>query len=798
MKKKSRKKKPKKKPGIAVVDVQSMVSSIAAAEQPEIPEQQKNFVTLEEAREDDEKFHIWRQQTFDWLQAEAAKLEALLLQYNSFDLIGNLTLTQLFLNPDKDTVAGHHGLPAIVEYATLLYLKHPFNVGLMKPIGQVPLEEIDEAGRAIHFTTGLYYGTDRRSTLVGEERDTLDSLRYRAMTHELSVRSPGYEHHQRETLTGLFDPFAEWMIENLGFQVTDVFAVEDAIQAITSRKTFARFKEGREAVKKLTSEVRAARRGEAPASDLSEMVVELSKLPPSKASAQIKAMMMGWVMTFIGSTCLVFDANEIAAETHLPIDRVVAVLAFFAIEFESVPSDFFLMSPTHPLREHPLVYHDGQFVYPVRGSMIWALQDRVEAEMNKSTPSASKAWRKYEKHRSDYLEAESVRLLSVALRTEKVYRNLTYSIVENGEEKTPELDGMIQFDHTLLLVESKAGALTASARRGGRERIKSNIGQLLGKAHKQALRARDYIDNADEPKFFSSDGSEIPFDKNRFTRIFLVSTTLEPLDIYNAALHEVVGAGLIEEKHLPWAVSLDNLRVIAEMNEFPTQLIHYLTRRLRINEFKKFYAGDELDWFGLYLSRGLYFDKDERFNEATQVMFDGSFSSAFDDYYFYKEGQRTKPARKPVQQMPKLLRRIILELDAHKESDGHSEAIIRLLNWDDEGREQLVKGIGEIRKRVRTKHRIHDFTMATTEDKAGVTFFATISSKSAEAMRKLRSYCLMKKYQIQADSWVGFLTIVEEQPTIQGFVVIHNPWTYDETMEALVAGLPSSQQLRIE
>lgn len=791
VKKKPRKKKAQGNPGISVVDVQSVIASIAA-EQPEIPEEQKNFVTLEEAREDDEKFTIWRQQTFNWLRDEAAKLEA-----HAFDLIGNLTLTQLFINPDKDTVADHHGLPAIVEYATLLYLKHPFNDGSLLPIGQVPLEEIDKTTRAIHFTTGLYYGSDRRSTLVGEERDTLDSLRYRTMTHELSVRSPGYEHHQRETLSGLFEPFTEWMVENLGFKVSDVFAVEDAIQSITSLKVLARVEEGREAISELKSEVRAARRSKAPASGLSEMVVELSKLPPSKAAVQIKAMMMGWVMTFIGSTCLVFEANEIAAETQLPLDRVIAVLSFFALQFGSVPSDFFLMSPTHPLREHPLVYHDGQFLYPVPGSMIWALQHRLEAQLNQSTPSAAKAWRKYQKHRADYLEAESVRLLSVALKTAEVYRNLTYSVVENGEQKTVELDGMVQFDHTLLLVESKAGALTASARRGGRERIKSNIKELLGKAHKQALRARDYVEGTDHPKFFAPDGSEVPFDKNRFNRIFLVATTLEPLDIYNTALHEVVSAGLLQEEHLPWAISLDNLRVIAEMNEFPTQLIHYLTRRLRINDFKKFYAGDELDWFGLYLSRGLYFEKDSRFDEADFVMFDGSFSSDFDAYYFHKEGVRTKPTKKPVQPMPKLLRRMILELDAHPEPNGHSEAIIRLLNWDDKGREQLVAGIGEIRKRARVKRRIHDFTMATAEDKAGVTVFAAPPSKSAEAMQKLRSYCLMKKYQIQADSWVGFLTIVDEQPIIQGFVVIHDPWTYDERVEALVADLPSSKQLPI-
>jgi hypothetical protein len=796
MKKKSRKKKLNQNPGIALVDVGSIIASIAA-EQPEVPKEQQNFVTFEEAREDEEKFNIWRQQTLDWLRDEAAKLETLLLEYNSFDLIGNLTLTQLFINPDKETVAGHHGLPAIVEYATLLYLKHPFNLGSLKPIGKEPLEEIDKTSRAIHFTTGLYYGSDRRSTLVGDALDIFDSLRYRTMTHELSVRSPGYEHHQRETLAGLFEPFTDWMVDNLSFSIKDVFAVEDAFQTITSRKVFARFKEGRDAIHKLKSEVRAARRSKSTSSQPSEMVVELSNLPPSTAAAHIKSMMTGWIMTFIGSTSLVVEADEISAETQLPIDRVLSVLSFFSLEFGSVPSDFFLMSPTHVLRERPLVHNEGQFLYPVPGSMVWALQRRLEVELKQNTRSAVKVWQRYEKHRSDYLEAESVRLLSVTLRPDEVYRNLTYSVDENGERKTAELDGMIQFDRTLLLIESKAGAHTDSARRGGRERIKSNIKELLGKAHKQALRARDYVERTDQPKFFAADGSEISFDKRRFARIFLVSTTLDPLDVYNTALHEVVSAGLLEDKHLPWAVSLDILRVIAEMNEFPTQLIHYLTRRLRINEFKKFYAGDELDWFGLYLSRGLYFDKDERFDDATHIMFDGSFSADFDAYYFYKEGQRTKPAKKPVQPMPKLLRRIIVELDAHKEPDGHSEAIICLLNWDDEGREQLVKGIGEIRKRARVNRRIHDFTMATTEGKAGITFFATISSKTDEAMRRLTSYCLMKKYQIQADSWAGFLTIADEQPIIQGFMVIGHPWTYDEQMEALVADMPTSQNRKI-
>ena len=788
MAKRKKSKKETKRSPIAFTEL--IPTSSASAES--LPD--SDYVTLEEAKQDDEKFVIWRQQTADWIKAESSKLEEILLQYDAFDLIGNLRITQLFVNPDKHDLASHTGLPAIVEYATLLYLKHPRQLRLPHPIGQVPLEEIDQISRAIQLTTGLYYGSDERSTIQGQGPDAIDSLRFRTMTYEMTVRSPGYEHHQRETLVGLFDRFSNWMLANLGFTAHDVFAVEDALQKIASRKVLSRFDEGKRAIEKLKKEVKMARQGKLSASDSTEMVTQLSRLSPSKATSQIKIAISGWIFSLIGNACFVFSAEELAKETNLPNDRIAGLLAFFSLAFGSVPPDFFLMSPTHPLRDRPFIHDADEFLYPVPGSMVWALQRRVETEMNPAKGGGdSKVWKSYEKHRAHYLETESLKLLKAILKTEEVYSNLSYSFIENSKKKTAELDGLIAYDRTLLLVESKAGALTPSARRGGRDRIRSNIKSLLGNAHQQALRAHTYIENTDVPRFLRKERSEIPFDKGRFERVFLISTTLEPMDVFNAALHEVVSAGLIEEKHLPWAVSIDNLRVIAEMNEFPTQFIHYLTRRLRVNDFKKFYAGDELDWFGLYLSKGLYFERDERIAQANHVMFDGSFSSAFDEYYFYAQGQRAKPAAKPTQPMPKLLRRIILELDAHTEPDGHSEAVLRLLDWDDESREKFIDGIGQLRRRTRKDGKTHDFTMASSEDRAGVTCFATAPQNAREARGKLQSYCVMKKYQIRADSWLGFLTVVDHEPIIQGFVILADPWVHDENLERLVEHLPKSR-----
>lgn len=748
----------------------------------------QNFIGFSEARRDPEKYKVWRQQMLDWLKQESAQLEELILQYNSFDLIANLMMTQLPFDPETFDNSTHPGLAAIIEHVTLLYLKHNFNIVHPLLIGQVPLEEINNKVRSLHIMTGLYYGSERVPTISDDEPDAIESLRYRIMASEMTVRSPGYEHHQRELLLSLFAPFSDWMIDKLGFCASDIIKIEDAIPAVTSRQLLARFEESKRNGESLFKDVQEFRRRRNSSPNKSELVQELGKLSLKKAKARIRAMTQGWFLSFAGSECFSFSAGDIATEAKIPLDHVIAALRFFSLEFGSIPSDYILFTPTHQLRDRPIIHNQGAFLYPVPGSIIWAFQQRLEKELNPDVLGSigdTKTWHTYEKHRANYLENEAMRLLGATLKTSEVYSNLKYTIIEDAISKTPELDGLIAYDRTLFLIEAKAGTLSIPARGGRRDRIIDNVEKLLGNAHSQALRAKAYIDNVESPVFFLEDGSEIRLDKQRFDRIFLIAVTLQPMDVFNASLHEIVRAGLIEETHLPWAVSLGNLRVITEINEFPTQLVHYLLRRLRINEFKKFYANDELDWFGLYLSRGLYFEEDDRINDATHVMFDASFATIIDNYYFYSQGLRKKFAPKPVQPMPALLRHIILELESQQEANGHSEVVLQLLDWDEKSRKRFSDGIEDIRERTLRDNKLHDCTIVS-QDNAGATCFAAMSSDASYAMNRLKSYVHLKKYQQNANSWVGLLTLVDGDGLVHGFTVSTEPWSRDEQLENLL------------
>jgi hypothetical protein len=284
--------------------------------------------------------------------------------------------------------------------------------------------------------------------------------------------------------------------------------------------------------------------------------------------------------------------------------------------------------------------------------------------------------------------------------------------------------------------------------------------------------------------------------KDDFRRIILVTVTLEPLDTYNASLAHVAKAGILKEGELPWAVSLDVLRVIAEINEFPSQLIHYLTRRLQINLDADIETQDELDWFGYYLSKGLYFKGMKSLKGDAAFVHIMSHTAPFDDYYFFEMGMRTKPVAKPVQPMPELMRKIILELESRHDSPGFSEAVMQLLDWGDETRKKFVQLFNRIRKMTRRDSGTHDFTLVSTEDGAGITCFSSTPQGAEEAFSRLARYVEAKKYQQKCDMWLGLLTVVGENGLVHGFISGAFPWTYDEILERHIKEFFSNSSIR--
>ncbi|HEU5070841.1 MAG TPA: hypothetical protein VFV96_10585 [Verrucomicrobiae bacterium] len=251
-------------------------------------------------------------------------------------------------------------------------------------------------------------------------------------------------------------------------------------------------------------------------------------------------------------------------------------------------------------------------------------------------------------------------------------------------------------------------------------------------------------------------------------------------------LHQTTDATLFPSGETPWVLPLLDLRVIAEATEFPSQLIHYFRRRLRINRIKKLEAHDELDWFGCYLSDGLIFDPYEHAGPDSLRL--GSFTSEFDDYYFHERGLRKTPTEMPRQKMPDLFRKVVLEVDASK-INGHSEAVCMLLDFDDAGKNQFAETLARQLAEANNSGRINNFSAKLPNAGFGATCFVCPPHRVQEASFEFSSFVELMKYDAKADRWLGILCISGQSQIVGSWFFLNSPWREDAALAAELAKL---------
>lgn len=717
----------------------------------------------------------WVAEADAWVAKQVQLVKNELALYDPLNLIAALSWHETMVDPETFKESEHEGAIFVVECASLLYLSGIPVSSSPRPITLEVLANIRAQIQPLYTIVTQKYGV-----LHGNFKHTpgdCGELLHRSLASGLMVRQPGYEHHQRQTLESLFNPSQDWMVANLGWTLTDLLTVEDAIRDITAERIRARFEQGQRQLPDIDNLYWKARRAG-----------KVGKSSPQRIRAGSNMAMYSWVLTFLGD-CSGVTADDIVARTGLGLPVVSKLLGYFSLSLGSARIEYREPEPVHVLQERPLIERSGKFAYPFVGGLLAAAQRRIEADLKSS--STTTAWDQYERNRAKYLEMETLKLLSSALRTDQVFEGLIYYPEEHGKKVKAELDGLVVFDRTLFLVEAKAGGWHLRSKKGEIGRFKGDVKSLIANAHQQGLRARDYLKTASSPVFYQGKQA-ISVDFSRIKRVLLIATTLENMDPINSVLPSLVRSGLMKDDSLPWAISLDLLQVISEVNEFPSQLLHYLLSRQILASRPNIYAQDELDWFGLYLGRGLHFDGDPELAKASTV-FIQSQSGMFDEYYAHKCGQRKTPAPSPTQPMPDLLRNIIHELDSSPEHEGRSEVVLQLLSWGDTSRMRIADDFETVRRQTAADGGLHDRTIADREH--GVTIFSCRLRDLESTLNQMQAYTFIKKYQQRAANWVGLLTVVDSPQLVAGYCYHDEPWEFDEKLELLAATLPDQRRV---
>jgi len=425
--------------------------------------------------------------------------------------------------------------------------------------------------------------------------------------------------------------------------------------------------------------------------------------------------------------------------------------------------------------KRPILRHNGHYYAPIPQDLFQRLPSILEELLGLEKQKNSKIWKKYQERKSKFTEKKVTECIRRIFKEGDVYENLYYT----GGDVRAEVDHIIPYCDNILIIESKSGNLSISAKRDGLKRITTNLKRLISDAHNQGLRVREFIKNEKTAQFEYSNGKkalEITYKKDR-TNFILINVTLEPLLSFSSSLKNIESLGLFSQSEYPWSVNLFELDIITRHIASPALFIHYIERRLKAQDENLFSTFDELSFLGFYLEWGnfnIYLDDG---SVPTKIYLDTDFLESFDQHYLYG-------GEAPQLKIEKEIKTIIEELEQLRPA-GFTRLTNTLLDLSHKSREDLIKFIRYISFLTTTDGRRHDFSILTENNGVGLTGFSQVGRE--DLLENLSAYCMLKKYQCQADCWIGLgIDVLDPRRLIHEYFISEGKWKRDKRMELTV------------
>ena len=599
------------------------------------------------------------------------------MPYDAFDVVAGVLLSQVPTNPETYLETEHEGLATVIELAAMLLATRGTRDGSEELNGSArprPDPAMDDIIRSCR--EAIESGSLLPMIAASAEAEPSRSvpIELGAILRDLFVRNVAYPHMVEDTLHGLFGP------PDIESDCRSVLGVTGGEAQLILRAIGQSFEDAwNSRLEKMFDFTTLVRE---------EMLKTKSAGDSYQLSEELRERMTSlWDETWdnLGDTAQV-DVADVAARTGLDEPTVKVVIDLFAFPMQprgidEVVDEFF--AARSPFRRRPLLLDpSGEAILVNSAGLVESVRDRFEEELK----ADAAAWDRYARHRGDFVEAEALRLLSGCLPTDAIHSGFQYFFpdpTKDPAEHEPtnytrigECDGLIVVDDVALVVEVKAGALSAQARTGDATRLSRDLGKIVTDASEQADRVRKRIH--EDQGLMLRDRSWL--DLSCIREIHSITVSLEDLSGIATITSELVRNEILIVDDLPWTVSLHDLRIVTELVDRPPELLLYLRRRTNPDVTRRFHAVDELDFFLEFCHSGLYVEPNPerlrtelpQFGEpsvAAKRRFASqglesltSRTDQLDAWYFHQTGARTTAAAKPALNSNADLQRLVDEI----------------------------------------------------------------------------------------------------------------------------------------
>jgi hypothetical protein len=565
------------------------------------------------------------------LTAAIARLRDLLTAGDPFYILAVVQDLNLFVPWGEYYEPTHEGLETRLELVAGLLATQPVAVTRDRPTAETVQAILDEIDHALLVNT-LFNLTMRPQ---GDHK--VASLRFTSAVRWMSIRGSSFAGHGEDLARELYGRQDAWLTKNLGFTIGDVIRVGQAVTELHTQRRNALGEAGADAANAETAGWEA----------LSE---------PERRQAMGRTVMAVIAIHEKGiRDSVTVTADQICGhDESLDVGHVQAILGELSITIGSLEAaSYGGLFDENPLRDRPFLEYQGQYMLALPGALSRDVDTLLESRLLAGS-------RGFSKQRAKTLDGLAVGYLGRLLPGAETYANLYY--------EGAELDGLVLFDRTALVVEGKGSGISVQGQRGDMKRLLRDIENAVEGAWRQGARAREYVLRPGEAVFTDERGTEVlRIPSGRVREVIIVNPTLHELAGFAQQLPRLRALGLFAAAEYPWSVFINDLRVIAETCENAAVFLHYLVWRNRLPLGDRITVTDEIDLWGSYLFC-------ERFTglQGGGRMIIGNASTDFDAYYDGLAGRG--PKRKPPRKfLPDSLRAFVSRL-AYTRPPGWREA----------------------------------------------------------------------------------------------------------------------------
>lgn len=254
------------------------------------------------------------------------------------------------------------------------------------------------------------------------------------------------------------------------------------------------------------------------------------------------------------------------------------------------------------------------------------------------------------------------------------------------------------------MIEVKGGAFTYKSPGNNLPAHLECLRRLLQAPARQGSRFIDYLESAAEVPIADAKHKEVGRLRRRdFRHITICAVTLDAFTALAARAQHLAPVGIDIGRRPVWPLSIDDLRVYAELFDNPLVFLHFIEQRMRAGQSLYVDLNDEMDHLGLYFAQNNYsqYAANVMANQFDKLNFDG-FRAPIDDYF--GAVLRGDAPNLPRQTMPARLAEII-GLLARSGDPSRCELASFLLDAAGDFRDQFAGRIEDALRENKTLHR---------------------------------------------------------------------------------------------